>query len=70
MTVVFRAFAESLGAGIKSMVLFTVVRCYSSPGVLPPFIAINTMKDSDQVLGTVKDTIKMPLWQIDLFDFV
>ena len=26
------------------------------------------MKDLEQVFGTVKDTIEMPLWQIDLFD--
>ena len=26
------------------------------------------MKDSEQVFGTVKDTIEMPLWQKDLFD--
>ena len=28
------------------------------------------MKDSEQVLGTVKDTIEMPLRQIDLFDLI
>ena len=28
------------------------------------------IKDSEQVFGTVKDTTKMPLWQIDLFDLV